>query len=378
MTASTTTLTPFKYSAQYKIPIPVPKFIRGSDSRAIWLCPEDFMIMAMMSLLGKSAADIAHVLQYSQDLVPAHDTSSWGKPCHRCHITEQDVSAGITKLRGTEVHEFLLSKQADHDCTEELRQRYMKCWKRASKEGLNNEARIRYWFGKDAILGNTQLDAGEIERDDDTLDVNQIVCTNWALQKSCIPLNLDAQSRSGPDRLKEDVECQPVRCALTCMKDPADSVFHLHIGELIFRSSPLAQPLIFVDQDLARKTWGHARIEVPTMRPPGKAYYVLPGEGCHLLKFGGKLLVIEICNVCRDDEQYIISGPEGLPHHYVKHCQQEGERSQGVTHYTPASRPKRAKGHEPWLAFDKKPARTFDSVALPEGTRERIETDLNQ
>lgn len=144
--------------------------------------------------------------------------------------------------------------------------------------------------------------------------------------------------------LQRNPRANLLRCWYTC----TGGSMTLYIGQ---------EPLIFVN-------WDHARIEVPTMRPPGKAYYVLPGEGCHLLKFGGKLLVIEMCNVCKDGEQYIISGPKGLPHRYVKHCQQEGERSQGVTHYTPASRPKREKGHEPWLAFDKKPARTFDSVAF--------------
>ncbi|KAL9021286.1 MAG: hypothetical protein Q9185_001491 [Variospora sp. 1 TL-2023] len=138
------------------------------------------------------------------------------------------------------------------------------------------------------------------------------------------------------------------------------------------------ETMAYMNVELANREWRHSRTETPIRRPPGKSYFLLPAEGSHLFGFRGQLLVIEVCNACKEDQQYTILGRGGYAQAYVAYCQQEGEKSQGVTHYTPAPKAVRVKGREKWLAFDEKPARPFDSVILPEGEGERIVKDLDQ
>lgn len=131
---------------------------------------------------------------------------------------------------------------------------------------------------------------------------------------------------------------------------------------------------------LRKESWQSAAIESPMGRLPGTKPIYLPSEGTASFSFRGTCLqVIRRRNVHREKESLTILGfSRTAVHEFVEYCQEEGDRSQGIIHWTPSPQAFQLKGYDTWDAYASgKPARTLDSVALPDGHKHRLQQRLS-
>ncbi|KAL9005961.1 MAG: hypothetical protein Q9188_001290 [Gyalolechia gomerana] len=130
-----------------------------------------------------------------------------------------------------------------------------------------------------------------------------------------------------------------------------------------------------LNQELATRPWRKGRVQVPVTRTPEAAFTVIPDEGIHRIEFQGIQLVIEVLEPDTDKERYQIWGPKAYPELYVNDCLKK-KSTFGL--YVPTTKGSRTKGGPQWSLHGDKTLRSLDTVALPDGIRDRIENALKQ